>query len=460
MANTAPLTDMEGGHPTRPMLKRILTIALPMIASQASETVMLFMDRLFLSRVGKVHFAAAMSGGLTTFTVASLFAGVTGYVNAIVAQYYGASREEHCASATVQSIYLSFMSLPVLILVAVFIPRFFAVMGHDPAQVPLESIYARWLISGSVLLLLRNGLTGFFLGIGKTRVVMVANLSAMVVNLPLNYVFIFGKLGMPELGIVGAAIGTIGGSLTAFVILLSVYLGRRMNARFHTRSVWRFNREMFSRLVRFGTPAGVEIFLAVAAFNVFVQLMHSYGADVAAAITITFNWDIVAFIPMLGLGAATTSVTGQYIGASDPLGAKKSALLSLRVAFLYSGTMAILFLVAAGPLVEVFAAGFGDSGGVSDLARQMLRLVGLYTVADSAQLVFTGTLRGAGDTRWVMRTSVAMHWVLAAVAVLLIRGIHAAPLTVWFCFIGFIISLGITMFLRFRGAKWMSMRVI
>jgi MATE family, multidrug efflux pump len=442
------------------MLKRILNIALPMVASNASETVMLFADRLFLSRVSQLHFSAAMTGGLTSFTVSSFFAGITGYVNAIVAQYYGASREENCANATAQSIYLSFMALPILILIAVVIPRFFLLMGHDPAQVPLETAYARWLISASVFLLLRNGLTGFFLGIGKTRVVMIANFAAMFVNIPLNYAFIFGKFGMPELGIVGAAIGTIGGSVTAFVILLSIYLGRRMHERYGTRSAWRFDWEMFRRLVKFGTPAGVEIFLNVFAFNLFVQLMHSYGTDVAAAITIVFNWDIVAFIPMLGLGAATTAVAGQYIGASDPHGARQATLLSLRLAFAYSASMAVLFFLGANPLVALFARGFGDTGAVSDLARQMLRLVGLYTVADSAQLVFTGALRGAGDTRWVMRTSVMLHWILAGAAILLIRVIEAPPITVWIFFICFVVTLGITMYLRFRGGKWMKMRII
>jgi MATE family multidrug resistance protein len=460
MAKSATPLTLSGRTAGQAALRRILSIALPMVASQASETVMLFGDRFFLSRVSKLHFASAMTGGLTTFSIASLFAGVTGYVNALVAQYYGASREDECAKATVQSIYLSFMAVPFLVLAAILIPRFFSIMGHDPAQVPLESAYARWLLSGSVLLLMRNGLTGFFLGIGRTRVVMIANLAAMVVNVPLNYILIFGKFGLPELGIVGAAIGTIGGSFTAFVILLAAYLSRRVDDRYATRSTWRFDPVMFRRLLRFGAPAGVEIFLNISAFNVFVQLMHSYGANVAAATTITFNWDIVAFIPMLGLAAATTSVVGQHVGASDPAGARRATLIALRLAFVYSGSMALLFLIGARPLVNVFSSGFSDAGAVSELARRMLRLVGLYTIADSTQLVFSGALRGAGDTRWVMRVSVALHWVLAAMAVLLIRLLATPPLLMWAFFIGFLITLGVIMTLRFSGGKWMSMRVI
>ena len=282
----------------------------------------------------------------------------------------------------------------------------------------------------------------------------------MAVNVPLNYILIFGNLGFPEMGIVGAAIGTIGGSATTLLILVGVYLSRRIDTRFHTRGEVAFDRAMFGRLLKFGSPAGIEGFLNVLAFNVFVQLMHSYGADVAAAVTIAFNWDIVAFIPMLGLGFATTAVVGQYIGAGDPIGARRAALLSLRLGFGYSGTMMVVFFTAAGPLVQLFSSGFADSEAVSSLARTMLRLAGLYTVADATQLIFSGALRGAGDTAWVMRASVILHWVFAILAVILIRVVQANPVTVWIAFIGFLLVIGTTMILRFRGGKWQEMRVI
>ncbi|TVQ24395.1 MAG: MATE family efflux transporter [Spirochaetaceae bacterium] len=451
---------IEQGATTRVLLSRLVAIALPMIISQASETAMLFVDRLFLARVSKVHLAAAMAGGLTNFTVVSVFAGIAGYVNAIVAQYYGANQRTQCARSTFQALLFSVSTVPIVLLIARVIPGFFGIMGHDPAQVPLETTYAQWLISGSVILLMRNALTGFFLGIGRTRIVMIANIAAAFVNIPLNYVLIFGAFGLPALGMTGAAIGTLGGGLTALLILAIGYLSRRVDEAYQTRSARSFDRALFGRLIRFGGPAGIEIFLNVLAFNLFVQLMHGYGSDVAAAITIAFNWDIVSFIPMLGLGVATTAVVGQYMGANDIDGARRTTLLSLRIGWAYTGAMMVLFLVATGPLVRVFSGGFDDAASVEPLARVMLRLAGLYVMADSTQLVFAGALRGAGDTAWVMRMSAILHWVFAAIVIVLIRVVVASPIVVWVVFIVFVITLGAAMVLRFRTGAWQQMRVI
>ena len=309
--------------------------------------------------------------------------------------------------------------------------------------------------------MLRYALSGFFLGIGRTRVVMLANLAGMLANLPANYVLIYGKLGFPALGLKGAAIGTILGSALSFLVLLAAYLSRPNRREFATHRSFRLRGETMRTLVRFGAPAGVEMLLNVAAFNLFVQFMYSYGTGVAAAVTIAFNWDIVAFIPMLGMSFATTSLVGQFVGARDFVQARRAAWLSLRVAWVYSGTMVVVFLAAAGALVRTFASGFpGDTAEISRLATALIRLASIYTLADSAQLIFAGALRGAGDTRWVMRVSVGLHWLFSGAAIVMIRFLRISPVAAWTAFIVFIVLLGISMFLRFRGNRWTEFRLI
>ena len=215
------------------------------------------------------------------------------------------------------------------------------------------------------------------------------------------------------------------------------------------------------RLLRFGLPTGVEPFLNWFAFNVFVQIMHSYGPDTAAAATIAFNWDSIAFVPMAGLGTAATSVIAQYIGAQDYGGAERSVYLTLRVALLYSVVMIVLFVGFAGPLVLVFFSGFQDTGGqIAKMAATMLRLLAIYTIANSSKLVLGGSLRAAGDTVWAMWVAIALHWAMATAAVLLVRVIHAHQYVAWSTLIIMNNGHAASVFYRFRTGKWREMELI
>ncbi len=448
-----------GGETRRELLVSLLSIALPMVISQASDTVMLFADRLMVSRLGELHLAAAMSGGLTQFMVSSFFIGLVGYVNPLVAQFRGAGRPGRCAPAAFQGFLLSLLSYPVLLAMTPLVREFYIFAGHGPEQVALEYLYFKTLLYGSVFSVLRAAFTGFFLGIGRTRMVMAANLAGMIINLPANYLLIHGKLGLPALGIRGAAYGTILGSAASVLILGAAYLRREMRGAYRThRPAWA--PDLALRLLRFGVPAGLESVLGVAAFNVFVQFMHSYGARVASAVTVAFNWDIVAFIPMVGMGAAVTSVAGHRIGALDHTGARRVTHVALGVAWGYSGTMMLVFFLAAPALTKVFLLGAPGGEEAMPLATLMLRLAGIYTLADSAQLVYSGALRGAGDTRAVLGITVGVQWFFAAAAFVLIRVLRMNPVAVWEVFIVSVVIHGILVVLRFRFGPWEKIRLV
>ncbi len=444
-----------------PKLKRILNIALPIVISRASYTVMLFVNRLFLSRVGKYELAAVMSGGLTSLVLSSFFEGLVGYVTALVAQYYGAGRRKMCTRATTQAVYLALASYPIMLCFMPLIKYVFVLTGQDPALAALATAYARMLLAGSILVILRTALGSFFVGIGKTRIILIANVSSVFISVPLNYLFIFGKLGMPEMGIQGAALGTICGSLFALGVLIGCYLREISRDPYKVPDAWRLMPDIMKRLLRFGLPAGIEPFLNWFAFNVFVQIMHSYGPDTAAAATIAFNWDAVAFVPMLGLGVATTTIIGQHIGAKDYDGAQRSVYLILRIALIYSALMIALFVGFAGSLTLIFSSGFEDADGqIGRMAATMLRLLALYTIANSSKLVLSGALRAAGDTAWVMRVAIALHWAMAVATIVLVRVAHAHQYVAWSTLIIMNNAVGIVTFHRFRSGEWRKMALI
>jgi multidrug resistance protein, MATE family len=442
-------------------LGHMLTIAFPLIVSQGSETVMLFFNRYFVSFLGSGYIPASMSGGLTQFVFTSLFGGTVGYVNALAAQYHGAGRPERCVQAVSQGLLLSLVFYPLLLALIPFVHQGFGWAGHDPRLIALEFSYFRILMLGSLLFLMQAVLAGYFVGLGRTRVVMVASLIGIIVNVPMTWALVLGRAGIPSLGIEGAAMGTLCGSGAIVGILFVAYLRSPEYRSHHGSGAWKPRWEMLVRLLRYGGPAGAETFVNVFAFNIFILLMQSYSPAVATAVTITFNYDLVAFIPMLGVGAAVTSLAAQRMGAGDVRGARRAAYLGLRVAWGYASLMVVAFVAGAPMLVKVFSSGFtaGDEA-ILPLAQVLLRLAALYTLADATTVVFSGALRGAGDTKWVMIISGTLHWVMAIGAFFLIRVLVLPPVDVWLFFIAFVVSMGVAMYLRHRAGAWQKIKLV
>lgn len=442
-------------------IRELMYIALPMVVSSAFDTAMMFIDRLFLAKLSPMHMSAAFGGGITAFTFLTFFFGVLGYSNALVAQFLGAGRKDRCGTVTYQAFLLAFAAYPLIILGIPLGAQVFARSGIDPAQAGPQTEYFQILMLASIFPLLRNSLSGFFSGIGRTRVVMIGAGVSLVVNVFFNYCLIFGALGFPALGIKGAAIGTALGNLASVLVLGAAYFGRRIREEFGVTRSLRFDRAIMLKLLRYGSPPGVEFFLNVLAFNVLVHLFHSYGADVAAAVTITFNWDMVSFVPMVGLGIGVTSLVGRYMGAGDPDTAARSAYSGLKVASLYCLVTLAAFVFLPGPLVEVFRPADGsDFEKIRPLAVFMVRLISVYVFGDALVIVFGGALRGAGDTFRTMVMSVVGHWSFAVAAFVSIKLLDAAPRTSWLLVIVFICGLGAVFYLRFRKGLWRTLRVV
>jgi MATE family multidrug resistance protein len=378
-----------------------------------------------------------------------------------VAQNYGANRKSACSKTVTQGLILAVLAWPFMLALAPVIMRSFSLLGHGPVQIALETEYFKIIILGSIFSLLRAALAGFFSGLGRTRAIMIANAAGLVVNLSLNYVLIFGKFGFPEMRMSGAALSMIIANVVMFCVLLGFYLRPTIAREFKIFKSFRYDPALMKVLVRYGSPCGIEFFLNMAAFTLVVNLFHSYGPDVAAAVTIAFNWDLVAFLPMIGVQVAVLSLVGQGLGAGNPLVAERAAYSGLKVAWTYALIMMFLFLTIPGILVGVFIPQTGVvHSQVAPLAKTLLMLASIYTLADATLLVFSGALRGGGDTLWAMYISVGLHWVMAGLTALFIKWLHTDPVTAWAIFVCSIVVMSVAFFLRFRMGQWKKFRVI
>lgn len=440
----------------------LLPIAIPMFLSSMFDMLMMFVDRLFLSHVGVVHQAAAMSGGVTSWMVVSFFAGIVGYSSALIAQYHGAGQKGNCTRMVWQSLMLGLASYPLVLLIDLAVSHSPVFSAHSALEQELERRYFWYMAFGTVFALMRFSFSSFFSGIGRTKVIMAANVVAMVVNIFANWVLIFGHLGFPALGLDGAAIGTLLSSFSAVALIAARFFRERLTEEWRDATPGFFDAGKLLKLLRYGLPQGVENVLGMMGFVCLLSAFHSYGDDMATATTICFNWDNFSFHPLMGVQVAVTTLVGQFMGAGEPRLAARSARSGFIAALLYSFCVTMLFVTCAPQLVGVFtpASSGLDYAGVRAYALPMLRLCGLYLMTDAVLLVSSGVLRGAGDTFWCMVVHLAINLTNAACIVFSVRVLQVKPLQAWTIFVVFGILGSTAIFTRYRLGHWKKLRII
>lgn len=447
----------EGGY------RRLLVIAIPLILSTGSWSIQHFVDRVFLTWHSPEAIAAAMPAGMVNFAIMSLFLGTTTYASTFVAQYYGAGRQERIGPAIWQGLYIALIGAAAIFCLIPLAGPLFRLVGHEQHLQEYERIYFQTLCLGAGPALASAAMAGFFSGRGKTWPVMWVNVFATSVNLVLDYGLIFGRFGLPELGIRGAALATVFSGCASFAAYLVLLSRKPYNERYHTMKGWRFDRTLFVRLLRFGLPSGIQFSLNVAAISAFVLFVGRLGTTALAATNITFNIGSMAFMPMIGTGMAVSVLVGQHLGNDRPDLAARATYSGLHLALVYMGGLAVAFALVPHLFLAPFAARAQGPAftPVRDLSAVLLRFVACYCFFRAVGLIFASALKGAGDTRFVMFMIIVISSTVLVIPsyvglVLLGGSIYVG----WTIFTAFIVALGSAFLLRFLSGKWKSMRVI
>jgi MATE family multidrug resistance protein len=432
----------------------LLRLALPMIVSQGSFAVMIFTDRYFMSQIDPAHMAASLGGGVASFFSFCFFIGLFSYANALAAQYLGAGEIEKCPKVVTQGMIMTVMSVPFLTLITFLVAGIFEGMGHEPAQVELERTYYLILMSGVLVTLAKVCISSYFAGIGRTHVVMICDVFGLIINIPLCYAMVFGKLGFPAMGIAGAAVSTVISTVVAFALFVAFYFRKEHREKFAVLQSFSIDVKILRRFWRLGFPSGLELFLNVAAFNLFLLMFQSYGITAGAAAAVVFNWDILAFIPMIGLNVGVISMVGRFVGARDMARVDEVMTAAFFVALTYAATLAIVYSLFRYPLVEVFAPPSGDFTVIRELSAFMMIGLSSYVMADAVIHVSGGVLRGAGDTRWLMVASVSLHWAMLVAQFFIIRVLELSPKVSWLALVALILAIALVYALRLKSGHW------
>ncbi len=451
------LWERPGGY------REVLVMAVPLVLSTGSWTIQHFVDRMFLTWYSAEAIAAAMPAALLNWSFIGLFVGTAGYVNTFVAQYHGAGQYSRIGAVVWQGMYFSFLATPLMYLALLIGEPFFLWLGHTPELARQEGLYFRILMLGAPAVVLSNALSGFFSGLGKTWTVMWVNTAATAVNIGLDYVLIFGRSCLPELGIAGAGIASDIAALVAVTLFLFRLFARTHRQAFATFRARALDTALLRRLMAYGMPTGLQFLLEVSVFTLFVLLVGRLGVVELAATNIAFNINSLAFLPMFGMTIAVSVLVGQRLGANNPRLARRTAWSAFHLALGYFTLLACGYAF----LPELFLAPFGWQASnerfepVARLATMLLKYVAIYSLFDAANMVFSGALKGAGDTRFVALANLILAVVTMALpCTLIVYFFHGNIHALWSFATLYVCALGVTYFVRFQGGRWQSMRVI
>lgn len=443
--------------PSSEGLREILRLAIPIIASMASATIMGFVDTWLIALVGTTEVAAAMPAGIVAYTLTALPLGITQCVSTFAAQALGRGTPAEGAAFTWQGLYLSLAVGLASFLLWPTAPGFFSLFGHEPEVVALEVVYFRVRLWGVGFAVATGALSGFFYGIHRPTLPLIAMIIANAVNIVLCYALLFGRLGLPALGLAGAAAAMVLGFVVQTGLLFTVFLSPSCERTFCTRTTARFSWSRMRQLLYIGWPAGLQTALDVLGWGVLIVLLVGrFGKEQLAASNIAIQYMTISFMPALGLGQALTALVGRYVGEGKLDLAIHRVYEALFLATTYMGLMCVIYTAFRVP----FMAFFNSDPQVIQAGSNILLCAAAFQVFDGMGITFAGALRGAGDTHWIAGvTIILLFCVFAPLSLGSVAFTDLQSLGPWLAGTVNVILLGLALRWRFTRGKWQEINI-
>jgi MATE family multidrug resistance protein len=390
-------------------IARTLILAGPLVVGQLSSFGMNFVDTVMAGRIGTVDLAA-IAVGSSIWAAGFLFVlGVLLAVSATVSQLDGADRRGQAGEFTRQALWLGLLLSVVLFVAVRSAEGVMQLIEVEPGVIDLSMAYLRAMSWGAPALCGLLVLRFFSEGTGYTRPTMYIGLVGIAFNVPLNYVLMFGKLGLPAMGAVGAGWAT---AIVFWIQLLLLAAWIAWRPRYAPYGLFeRFSRPNPREIlatVKLGLPIGIMVFLEGGMFVGTALLIGTLGAVPVAAHQVAMNWAGLMFMVPVGLSGAITVRVGNAVGRGDPEGARRAGLVGMVIALSF-GLMSAAFMLL---FPELIVALYTREPEVAGLAVSLLFLAAFFQVADCLQASAAGALRGLKDTRVPMVYSVIAYWMV------------------------------------------------
>ena len=434
-----------------------LKLAYPVILGMLGHTLVAFVDNVMVGQLGTAELAAVSLANSFMFIAMSLGIGFSTAITPLVAKADGEGNFEYGKSTFKHGFFLCVI-LSFLLFFGVFLSKPILYVMQQPQEVVELAIPYLNLVAASLIpLIVFQSFKQFSDGMSMTKYPMIATLIANIINVVLNYIFIFGKFGFPELGIVGAAIGTLV-SRIIMVFYLWFLLLRNNKTRPYLLDLNFLNlsKGMINKLFNLGFPSAMQMFFEVAIFTAAIWLSGILGKNPQAANQIALNLSSMTFMVAMGLSVVAMIRVGNQMGLNKYAELRRIAFSIFLIAILFAIIFASLFLIFNDILPKLYLD-FDDPSKISDnyevleIAKTLLIIAAIFQISDTIQVIALGALRGMQDVLIPTLITFISYWVIGfPISYYLSMYTEYKSTGIWIGLLAGLTASGLLLFIRFN----------
>ncbi len=434
-----------------------LKLAYPVILGMLGHTLVAFVDNVMVGQLGTAELAAVSLANSFMFIAMSLGIGFSTAITPLVAKADGEGNF-HYGKSTFKHGFFLCVILSFLLFFGVFLSKPILYVMQQPQEVVELAIPYLNLVAASLIpLIVFQSFKQFSDGMSMTKYPMIATLIANIINVVLNYLFIFGKFGFPELGIVGAAIGTLV-SRIIMVFYLWFLLLRNNKTRPYLLDLNFLNlsKEMINKLFNLGFPSAMQMFFEVAIFTAAIWLSGILGKNPQAANQIALNLSSMTFMVAMGLSVVAMIRVGNQMGLNKYAELRRIAFSIFLIAILFAIIFASLFLIFNDILPKLYLD-FDDHSKVFDnyevleIAKTLLIIAAIFQISDTIQVIALGALRGMQDVLIPTLITFISYWVIGfPISYYLSMYTEYKSTGIWIGLLAGLTASGLLLFIRFN----------
>ncbi len=434
-----------------------LKLAYPVILGMLGHTLVAFVDNVMVGQLGTAELAAVSLANSFMFIAMSLGIGFSTAITPLVAKADGEGNF-HYGKSTFKHGFFLCVILSFLLFLGVFLSKPILYVMQQPQEVVELAIPYLNLVAASLIpLIVFQSFKQFSDGMSMTKYPMIATLIANIINVVLNYLFIFGKFGFPELGIVGAAIGTlVSRIIMVFYLWFLLLRNNKTKPYLLDLNFLNLSKEMINKLFNLGFPSAMQMFFEVAIFTAAIWLSGILGKNPQAANQIALNLSSMTFMVAMGLSVVAMIRVGNQMGLNKYAELRRIAFSIFLIAILFAIIFASLFLIFNDILPKLYLdfddpSKIFDNYEVLEIAKTLLIIAAIFQISDTIQVIALGALRGMQDVLIPTLITFISYWVIGfPISYYLSMYTEYKSTGIWIGLLAGLTASGLLLFIRFN----------